>query len=311
MIRRPRRVLPAIVVAVLLLAVCVAVAVSLIQRLVGAHEFLSYDTVASDLHGMTWHDMPVLVAGVATAVLGLVLLALALWPGRAAVLPLGDEDGLTAGVTRGGLRTALRSTADTVDGVSSARIRLRRNAVKVSAHTDRSGADSLPDEICQTLTRRVQEIGPQPVRRVRAKLHGPKEAKAHGPKTAKQYGTESAERHRRESAERHGPKSAEPHGPQTAEPHGPESSESRGSRSGEPHGPESAVPHGSRSGEPHGPESSEPRGSRSAEPHGPESAGQHGPVAAEPHGPEAAESHWSKSAERHRSQTAGPETGEA
>ncbi|WP_378739903.1 DUF6286 domain-containing protein [Nocardia brasiliensis] len=174
MIRRPRRVIPAIVVAVLVLAVCVAVAVSLIQRLVGAREYLSYDTVATNLHGLTWHDMPVLVAGVAAAVLGFVLLALALWPGRAAVLPLAADDGMSAGVTRGGLRSALRSTAGTVDGVSAARIKVRRKAVKVSARTDRAGSDGLPEAICETLTRRVQEIGPQPVRRVRAKLRGPK-----------------------------------------------------------------------------------------------------------------------------------------
>ncbi|WP_069166410.1 DUF6286 domain-containing protein [Nocardia altamirensis] len=176
--RRPRRVLPAIVVAVLVLALCVAVAVSLIQRLVGAHEFLAYDTVATDLHGMTWNEVPVLGVGIAAMVLGFALLGLALWPGKPAVLPLAADDGLIAGVTRGGLRTALRSTARSVDGVGSARIRLRRNAVKVSARTDRTGADGMPEAICDTLTRRVQEISPQPVRHVRAKLHGPKTGQA-------------------------------------------------------------------------------------------------------------------------------------
>ncbi|MFI6046779.1 DUF6286 domain-containing protein [Nocardia sp. NPDC051321] len=178
MIRRPRRAGPAIVLAVLLLAICVAVAVSLIQRLVGAHQFLSYDSVATDLHGMTWHDLPVLAVGIGAIVFGFGLLALALWPGRPAVLPLGTDDGMSAGVTRGGLRAALRSTAASVDGVSSARIRLRRKGVKVSAHTDRVGAEGLPEQICETLTRRVQEIGPEPVRRVRAKLHGPKTGEA-------------------------------------------------------------------------------------------------------------------------------------
>ncbi|MEU0871790.1 DUF6286 domain-containing protein [Nocardia brasiliensis] len=178
MIRRPRRVGPAIVVAVVLIAGCAAVAVSLIQRLVGAREFVSYDTVATDLHGLTWNELPVLVAGVAAAVLGFVLLGLALWPGRPAVLPLADEDGLSAGVTRGGLRTALRSAAGAVDGVGSARIRLRRKGVQVSARTDRTGTDALPAAICARLTRRVQEIGPQPVRRVRAKVRGPKTGEA-------------------------------------------------------------------------------------------------------------------------------------
>ncbi|MFI9408186.1 DUF6286 domain-containing protein [Nocardia sp. NPDC052316] len=178
MIRRSRRAGPAIVVAVLLLAGCVAVTVSLIQRLVGAHEFVSYDSVAADLHGMQWHDLPVLGVGIAAMVFGFVLLALALWPGRAAVLPLAADDGISAGVTRGGLRTALRSAAGTVDGVSSARIKLRRKAVKVAARTDRAGSEGLPEEICERLTRRVQEIGPQRVRHVRAKLRGPKTGEA-------------------------------------------------------------------------------------------------------------------------------------
>lgn len=174
MTRRPRRVVPAIVLAVLLLAGCAAVAVSLLQRLLGAREFVSYDTVATHLHGLTWNELPVLVVGIAAAVLGFVLLGLALWPGRPAVLPLAAEDGLTAGVTRGGLRTALRSAAGGVDGVDSARIRLRRKGVQVSARTARTGTDAMPAAICATLTRRVQEIGPQPVRRVRAKVRGPK-----------------------------------------------------------------------------------------------------------------------------------------
>ncbi|MCX4093582.1 DUF6286 domain-containing protein [Nocardia sp. alder85J] len=174
MTRWPRRVIPAIAVAVLVLAACVATTVSLIQRLVGAHEFLSYDTVADHLHATTWHDLPVLLAGVVAAVLGIVLLAAALWPGRAVVVPLADEDAMSAGVRRRGLRSALRGTAGAVDGIGTERIRLRRNAITVSAHSDRIGTDGLPDALRETLTHRIGQIGPPPVHRVRATLRGPR-----------------------------------------------------------------------------------------------------------------------------------------
>ncbi|GAA5060137.1 DUF6286 domain-containing protein [Nocardia callitridis] len=174
MIRRPRRVVLATLVAVVLLALSVAVAVSLIQRLVGAGQFLSYDTVAGWLHGATWNQTVVLVVGAIAAAVGLVLLLVALWPGKPVVLALAPEGEVSAGVSRQGLRTALRSTAHQVDGIESARIRLRRKSIKVFARSDRTDYDGLADVVCDTLTQRVQQIGPPSIRRVRAKLSGPK-----------------------------------------------------------------------------------------------------------------------------------------
>ncbi|MEV0295927.1 DUF6286 domain-containing protein [Nocardia sp. NPDC050710] len=171
MIRRSRRVLPATVLAVLVFALCVAVVVSLVQRLVGAHEYLSYDTIATELHGRAWDDLPVLIVGVVLAALGVLLLAVAVWPGRPAVLPLAASDELKAGVSRRGLRAALRSTAGSVDGVDTARIRLHRKTITVSGRAMGRKADGVAEEVCATLTRRVQEIGP-PVRLVRARLRG-------------------------------------------------------------------------------------------------------------------------------------------
>ncbi|AVH22636.1 DUF6286 domain-containing protein [Nocardia cyriacigeorgica] len=173
MIRRPRRTWPAIVIAVVVLAACVAVTVSLVQRLTGTKEYVSYDSVAGELHGITWNELPVLIGGVVALLIGVVLLVIALLPGRAKVLPLtGPDDGIQAGVSRSGLRTLLRSSAGRVDGVTSARVKVRRDTVTVIARTDRHDNAGLADAICATVTDRVHQLG-RPVKRVKAKLHAP------------------------------------------------------------------------------------------------------------------------------------------
>lgn len=193
MIRRPRRTLPAVIVALVLLALSVGAIVWAVQRLAGAREFVSYQRVATELHGRTWDDVPVLVTGVVLAALGLVLLVLAIWPGRAVVVPLAGDDGLRGGVTRRGLGTALRASATTVVGVSAARIRVRRKAVKARIRTDRARSEGLAEAVCERLTTRVQEIGPQSVRKVKASVHGGRRAKAEGRRGAKgQLGAEPA-----------------------------------------------------------------------------------------------------------------------
>ncbi|MBL1076418.1 hypothetical protein JK358_18635 [Nocardia sp. 2] len=104
MIRRPRRVGTATALAAALLALSVATIVSLVQRLSGARQFVSYDTVATRLHDIHWGDTVVLTAGIIVAALGLLLLALALTPGRAVVVPLEPMDGSDAGIDRRSLR---------------------------------------------------------------------------------------------------------------------------------------------------------------------------------------------------------------
>ncbi|WP_239476881.1 DUF6286 domain-containing protein [Nocardia arizonensis] len=173
MIRRSRRVIPAVVVAIVVLALCVAVSVSLIQRMAGARQYLSYDTVATRLHDLTWGDYQVLIAGVAVALLGLLALGAALWPGRAAVLPLSESDEVRAGVSRAGLRTSLRTAAAQVEGLESVRVELHRKTVTVRGQAWQSNTDGIAEEVCAAVTRRVQELGP-PVRRVRARLRGPR-----------------------------------------------------------------------------------------------------------------------------------------
>ncbi|MCM6776344.1 DUF6286 domain-containing protein [Nocardia sp. CDC159] len=168
MIRRPRRIVPAVIVALALLAGSVAVAVSLIQRLSGAKEFVSYDAVASRLHDTTWASGWVLGVGIGAVVVGLILLGVALWPGRAVVVPLESEDGVTAGIARRSLRAAIGDAAAAVDGVHSPRVRLGRRKVRVRGRA--AGDAGLPETVRAAVEQRLLRIAPRAFPRIETAL---------------------------------------------------------------------------------------------------------------------------------------------
>ncbi|SFW70890.1 DUF6286 domain-containing protein [Amycolatopsis australiensis] len=102
--RRPRRSAPAAVVA--------------IQLILGERPWISYDAVATTLHGQHWSDLLPAIAGGVTAALGLVLLLAAILPGAPTVLPLNGP--FDAGAARGSYRSTLRAAAARVDGLADA-----------------------------------------------------------------------------------------------------------------------------------------------------------------------------------------------
>jgi hypothetical protein len=168
--RRPRRAIPAALLALALLAICAAVVWSLIQRLTGAREFIYFHEIAARLHIIAWDDSQVLIAGAVTAPAGLVLLALAVWPGRAVMVPLAGAEDFAAGVDRRGLRGALRDAAQSVEGVRSARVRLRRNRVRVTARTGYARTASLAEAVSAAVGERIDRIGACPAPRVFTRL---------------------------------------------------------------------------------------------------------------------------------------------
>ncbi|RDI69013.1 DUF6286 domain-containing protein [Nocardia pseudobrasiliensis] len=170
--RSPRRVIPAVLVALVLLAACVAVVVSLIQRLTGATEFISYDGVMNRLHEISWADSRGLAAGLAGAAAGLVLLGLAVLPGRSILVPLVAEDEIAAGVGRRGLDEALRAAAQSVEGVRSARVRLHRKRVRITAKAAHTHPPELPDAVRTAVDERLGRIGPCASSRLSTVLHG-------------------------------------------------------------------------------------------------------------------------------------------
>ncbi|WP_280370721.1 DUF6286 domain-containing protein [Nocardia wallacei] len=167
--RRPRRVIPAVVVALALVAVCVLVAVSAIQKLSDTKELVSYDSVATRLHDTTWGSAWVLGGGITIAVLGLLLLAVALWPGRPVVLPLESAEGVDAGITRRSLRAAVRDATDSVDGLESSRVRLGRKKIRVKARTRRPESE-VGSAVRAAIDERLALVGPRTPHTVRTRV---------------------------------------------------------------------------------------------------------------------------------------------
>ncbi|WP_194818456.1 DUF6286 domain-containing protein [Nocardia sp. XZ_19_385] len=169
MTRLPRRVVPAVIVAVLLCAAAVLVAVSLIQRLTGTREWVSYDSIATRLHDTTWGSVWVLAAGIIVTVLGLALLAAAALPGKPVVLALEPGDGIDAGIARRSLRHALAEAAGRVDGLDKPRVALRNKKIHVKGHT-RHTVEQTAQEVGLAVADRLDRIKPATVPLLRTSL---------------------------------------------------------------------------------------------------------------------------------------------
>ncbi|KAA9166306.1 hypothetical protein FPZ12_001690 [Amycolatopsis acidicola] len=177
MIRRPRRALAASLTALVGLALCALVATSAIQLLVHEKPVLDYHAAAARLHDLHWTSTPVRIAGIVLAVLGLALLLAALLPGRALVLPL-QEDGstsapLTSGARRHGMTRTLRASAESLDGVGSAKVGLRRRKLKARIKPDRLATPELGGQVTTALEEQLDRIGPAKRPRTKVKIGRP------------------------------------------------------------------------------------------------------------------------------------------
>lgn len=169
--RRPRRSLPATLLALVLLAAGASVAITAVQLLLGEPPWLSYDRAAEALHSVRWADTAVLVAGIVVAALGLLLLLCALVPGARTVLPLSaDNSAVDSGVSRRSYRDLLAGTAAGVDGVRKVRLRVRARSVEAVVRTDRTNTTGLADAVESALSRRLEQLEPQRRPVVKSKL---------------------------------------------------------------------------------------------------------------------------------------------
>ena len=175
MIRRPRRSAPASVVALVLLAVCVVVAVAVIQALLGQPPLVRLDQVLSLTAAQRWNSGATIAVAVVVAVVGLVLVLVSIRPGRPTVLPLAritDRDGAPvsdAGVRRRTLAKDLTAAASGVVGVSKATVDARRGSVVARISTAAEDADAVPDKVRERLEQRLGEIAPATTPRVRVR----------------------------------------------------------------------------------------------------------------------------------------------
>lgn len=158
MIRRHRRVLPATIVALVLLAAMVLLVVACVQLLLGQPPLIPFTTLAATGAGLTWASGPVIAAGVIAAVLGLVLLACAWTRGGATVVPLAATEHSTAGATAHSLRRAVTATAHAVDGVHSASATMTPRRVSATVATPLRDPGDLRDQVQAAIDTELDDI---------------------------------------------------------------------------------------------------------------------------------------------------------
>lgn len=165
---RPRRALPAIVVAALLAAATGLIAAYLISKYVGHQVHVLPSALFKDGHTLHWDDQrPIVIAAIACA-LGLLLIGYALLPGRFRVVPVDSQDPLSVvAVTRSGLRRYLAGAATVVDGIASAKVRVRRRRVRVYASSSLRDTEGLAAQVETAVNERISALSPLRPLRVR------------------------------------------------------------------------------------------------------------------------------------------------
>jgi hypothetical protein len=166
---RPRRSIAASIVAAALAAASALVAIEVIARLIDeSNGVLPVDRLAELGRETRWEDgLTFTIAGLAI-VLGLLLLWLALWPGRPRAFGLvSGEPGVVMALSRPALRRIATQAAETVDGVSSARARDRRGSVTMRVDTPLRDPGDLADQVRRRVAERIDGYVPLREPRIR------------------------------------------------------------------------------------------------------------------------------------------------
>jgi hypothetical protein len=177
MMRRPRRTIPAVVTALVLLSVCVLTAVSVIQLLAGSRPLISYAAIADLAHTTHWDSVGVAIGAGGVMLIGLVLLLTAILPGRPTIVPLRATDTgsvIDAGASRRSLRSTLRAAANAVDGVTATTLTLRRRTVSAVVRTHRTTPEGLTEAVRAAIERRLDQISPATRPAVRVRVVAPR-----------------------------------------------------------------------------------------------------------------------------------------
>jgi hypothetical protein len=159
---RPRRAVPATIVALLLLLLGVLVAGQVISSLAGRPlGWLPVGPMLDWASATPWQSPSVLLGAAAVALVGLFLLVLALKPGRPRLVPVATGDpGLIIGMRPKSVAASLAHAASEVQGVRAAEARLRGRTVTVTATTSGWNDESTGAAVEEAVNRRLADIGP-------------------------------------------------------------------------------------------------------------------------------------------------------
>ncbi|GAA4059284.1 DUF6286 domain-containing protein [Nonomuraea soli] len=156
---RPARTPAGVALATLLTVSLSLLAVELICALMGSPLGLLPLDELIELGGRhVWAELS--VAGLVLAAIGMGMLLLAALPGRTRLAPLETADPLIViGITRSGLRRSLRDVAQQVDGVTKARVQLRRRTIEVTVITREDCPGSLLRQVGTAVGDRLAALG--------------------------------------------------------------------------------------------------------------------------------------------------------
>jgi len=124
-----------VALALLILSVLVVVEIVWVLALGGSQQvLLPYPAVADYLAGLTWNSRPARIILIVLVIVGALLLLAELRRSKPGLLTLASsEEPVTVGVERRTLQKAAASAATEVDGINSAKARVARRRVSVSA----------------------------------------------------------------------------------------------------------------------------------------------------------------------------------
>ncbi|SCK49639.1 MULTISPECIES: DUF6286 domain-containing protein [unclassified Streptomyces] len=155
----PRRV-PAGIVAALLVAAAGLLLYDIAAVRAGRPAMHWRQVLGRELAERPLDDVWVLVGAGVAAALGLLLLVLALTPGRRALLPmLGADDAMRVALDRRAATMVLRDRAAEVSGVQSVRVRVKRRKARVRAVSHFRPLDDVHTDLDSALADGVRELG--------------------------------------------------------------------------------------------------------------------------------------------------------
>ena len=149
-------------VAILVAAAATTVAIDVISaRTNHRTQVWNQQTIAAHLRDTAWSAASVTLTGTVAIVVGAILVLAAILPARPKLLALQEDDPqLAVGTSRRSLRGTLTAQATRIDGVSAARVRIRRHTVRIKAATPLRDPGDLADRIRQAVVRRLDELRP-------------------------------------------------------------------------------------------------------------------------------------------------------
>lgn len=175
--RRPSRTVPALIVAILLLAAGVALAWLTIAHLIDGTWSTLLQGPRDWLTGLTWNDPAMWGIGAGAVIAGVILLLCAFIPGGFSALTV--RNAATAGtsdepagqdretvITRRAVAHLAKAESVEVDGVSSASTTATHNRVHISVKTTLRDPGDLRARVTEAVRDRLNDIGVDPLPRI-------------------------------------------------------------------------------------------------------------------------------------------------